>query len=65
MMEMEEKEIKDLAEAEYYELKEKKEKLIENIKILLLPKDPMDEKNVIIEISSGAGGEEASLFGME
>lgn len=65
MMEMEEKEIKNLAEAEYYELKEKKEKLIENIKILLLPKDPMDEKNVIIEIRSGAGGEEASLFGME
>lgn len=57
--------IKELAEIEYYELKEKKEKLVGDIKILLLPKDPMDDKNVIIEIRAGAGGEEASLFGME
>ncbi len=65
MMEMGEADIKELAEAEYYRLKEEKEKLVEDIKIMMLPKDPMDEKNVIIEIRAGAGGEEASLFGME
>ena len=56
------KEMAELAEAEYYELRDKTEKLVEELKILLLPKDPMDDKNVIIEIRGGAGGEEASLF---
>ena len=65
MMEMGEKDIKELAEIEYYDLKEKKEQIVNAIKILLIPKDPMDDKNVIIEIRAGAGGEEASLFGME
>ena len=65
MMELGEKEIKELAEVEYYELKDKREESIAKLKILLLPKDPMDDKNVIIEIRAGAGGEEASLFGME
>lgn len=65
MMESDDKDIKDLAEVEYYDLKEKKEEVVQKIKILLIPKDPMDEKNVIIEIRSGAGGEEASLFGMD
>lgn len=65
MMESGEKDIKELAEAEYYDLKEQKEEVVQKIKILLIPKDPMDEKNVIIEIRSGAGGEEASLFGMD
>lgn len=55
-------EMTELAKAEYDELKEKREKLIEELKILLIPKDPMDDKNVIIEIRGGAGGEEASLF---
>lgn len=55
-------EMAELAKAEYDELKEKREKLIEELKILLIPKDPMDDKNVIIEIRGGAGGEEASLF---
>ena len=40
----------------------KKEKLVEDIKLLLIPKDPMDDNNVIIEIRAGAGGEEASLL---
>ena len=65
MMTSGDKDIKELAEAEYYDLKERKEKLVSEIKILLLPKDPMDDKNVIVEIRAGAGGEEASLFGME
>ena len=55
-------EMAELAKAEYDELKEKREKLIDELKILLIPKDPMDDKNVIIEIRGGAGGEEASLF---
>ena len=55
-------EMAELAKAEYDELKEKREKLIEELKMLLIPKDPMDDKNVIIEIRGGAGGEEASLF---
>ena len=59
----EDKDITLLAQAEYHELKEKKEKLVEDIKLLLIPKDPMDDNNVIIEIRAGAGGEEASLFG--
>lgn len=55
-------EFRDLVEADLEELKEKKEKLEERLKILLLPKDPNDEKNVIIEIRGGTGGEEAALF---
>lgn len=55
-------ELKELAEAEIYENKERLEKAEENLKILLLPKDENDDKNVIIEIRGGAGGEEASLF---
>lgn len=56
------KEIIELAEAELTELKEQKEKLEEEIKVLLIPKDPNDDKNVIMEIRAGTGGEEAALF---
>ena len=59
---MEDKELKDLAEAEYYESKEKLPKIEEELKILLIPKDPNDDKNIICEIRGGAGGEEAALF---
>ncbi|NCA92012.1 peptide chain release factor 1 [bacterium] len=59
------KEMAELAEMEYYELRDNRDKIEQELKILLLPKDPMDDKNVIVEIRSGAGGEEASLFGME
>ncbi len=55
-------EMKELAEAEYYEDKEKLEKIEEELKILLIPKDPDDDKNIICEIRAGAGGEEAALF---
>ena len=56
------KEFKELVEEEYQSAKEKIESVSEELKILLLPKDPNDDKNVIIEIRGGAGGEEAALF---
>lgn len=55
-------EMKEMVDLEIEELVEKKEKLEEELKILLLPKDPNDEKNVIVEIRAGAGGDEAGLF---
>ena len=56
------KEIRQMAEEELEEARKQQERLTEEIKILLLPKDPNDEKNVIVEIRGGAGGEEAALF---
>lgn len=56
------KELKELAQAEFDEAREDMERFTQDLKILLLPKDPNDEKNVIIEIRGGAGGEEAALF---
>jgi peptide chain release factor 1 len=55
-------EIKDLAREEVENLTAEKQKLEENLRQLLLPKDPNDEKNVILEIRAGTGGEEAALF---
>ena len=57
-----EKDMKELAEEELKEAKEKIAVCSDELKILLLPKDPNDEKNVIVEIRGGAGGEEAALF---
>lgn len=57
--------MKALMEEEIQSCKEKTEKLVEELRILLLPKDPNDDKNVIMEIRAGAGGEEASLFAYE
>lgn len=59
---MEDKELKELAEAEYYEAKEQLPKIEEELKFLLIPKDPDDDKNIICEIRAGAGGDEAALF---
>jgi len=59
---MEDKELKELAEAEYYESKENLPKIEEELKILLIPQDPDDDKNIMCEIRAGAGGEEAALF---
>ncbi len=59
---MQDKELKELAEMEFYEAKEKLPKIEEELKILLIPKDPDDDKNIICEIRAGAGGEEAALF---
>jgi len=54
--------MKDMVMAELEELKERKEKLQADLKVLLLPKDPNDDKSVIVEIRGGAGGDEAALF---
>ena len=58
-------EMKALLEEELYLCKDKITKISEELRILLLPKDPNDDKNVIVEIRGGAGGEEASLFAYE
>ena len=55
-------ELKELAQAEYEENKETMERLNDEIKILLLPKDENDDRSVIVEIRGGAGGDEAALF---
>ena len=59
---MNDPELKELAEMEMLEAKEKLPQIEEELKILLIPKDPDDDKNVICEIRGGAGGEEAALF---
>ncbi len=58
-------EMRELAEAELAELSEKREALEAEIKQHLLPRDPNDDKNVILEIRAGTGGDEASLFAMD
>lgn len=55
-------EMKELAQEEWRQSKEDLERLEHQLKILLLPKDPNDDKNVIVEIRAGVGGEEAALF---
>ncbi len=59
---LEDDELKELAKEELKNSTEKLKKLEEELKIMLLPKDPNDEKNVILEIRAGTGGEEAALF---
>lgn len=58
----EESELRELAGEELVELQAKEKKIVEELKILLIPKDPNDEKDVFLEIRAGAGGDEASLF---
>ncbi|MFR1722185.1 peptide chain release factor 1 [Emergencia timonensis] len=58
-------EMRDLAKMEVNELEDRIEELEGELKILLLPKDPNDEKNVILEVRAGTGGEEAALFGQD
>jgi peptide chain release factor 1 len=66
LIEMEsDEEMRELAKEELAESKTKVAELEEKIKILLIPKDPNDEKNVIVEIRAGAGGDEAALFAAE
>ena len=55
-------ELKELARAELEEAKENIERTQQDLKVLLLPRDPNDDRNVIVEIRGGAGGEEAALF---
>lgn len=58
----EDPELRELAAEEVKELRVRLSEAEEELKLLLLPKDPMDEKNVVVEIRAGAGGEEAALF---
>jgi peptide chain release factor 1 len=58
----EDDEFRELAREEIQRLKEHVESLEEKLKLLLLPKDPNDEKNILLEIRAGTGGEEAALF---
>ena len=55
-------EMREMAAEEYYSIKEAVPAVEEELKILLLPKDPNDDKNVVVEIRAGAGGDEAALF---
>ena len=61
----EDDEMRELAELEIAELEENVEKAEDKLKFLLIPKDPNDEKNVILEIRAGTGGDEATLFAAE
>ena len=54
--------MKELCQETFLEAKQKKEELFDQLQILLLPKDPNDDKNVIVEIRGGVGGEESALF---
>jgi peptide chain release factor 1 len=58
-------EMRDLAQEELAELEKRETKVEEELRILLLPKDPNDEKNVVLEIRAGTGGDEATLFAQE
>ena len=55
-------ELRELAQEELQEAKARREELLEEVKILLLPRDPNDNKNVVLEIRAGIGGEEGALF---
>ena len=65
LVESEDAEMKQLAHEEEHQLLERKEIVERELKRLLLPKDPNDEKNVILEIRAGTGGDEAALFAAE
>ena len=58
-------EMRELLKEEHADAKKRIEELEQELKILLLPKDPNDDKNVIVEIRAGAGGDEAALFAAE
>jgi peptide chain release factor 1 len=59
---MKEDGMKELAEVEIDELKQRKEALTKELETLLMPKDPLDDKNIIMEVRAGTGGDEAALF---
>jgi peptide chain release factor 1 len=65
MLDEDDPELRELAEAELGELKAQQESLELEIRRLLLPRDPNDEKNAIVEIRAGTGGDEAALFAMD
>ena len=65
MLEQDDEEIRELAKMEIADLEEKIPAIENELKVLMLPKDPNDDKNVILEIRAGTGGEEAALFGTD
>lgn len=65
LKESKDEELREMAKMELDELEDQVESLEDELKILLIPKDPNDEKNVIVEIRAGAGGDEAGLFAAE
>ncbi len=65
LLESDDEELRDMAKAEIKELAAERDRLEEQLQLELLPKDPLDEKNVVLEIRAGAGGDEASLFAGE
>lgn len=65
MLEESDEEMRDLAKTEISELEETIGQQEEDLRVLLLPKDPNDEKNVILEVRAGTGGDEAALFGSD
>ncbi|MBI4877989.1 MAG: peptide chain release factor 1 [Acidobacteria bacterium] len=65
MLEENDPELREMARSEVERLEPELKKLEEDLRILLLPKDPLDEKDVVLEIRAGAGGDEASLFAAE
>lgn len=60
-----ESELREMAELEFKDCRDRCERLTEELKVLLMPKDPNDYKNVIVELRQGAGGEEAALFAQD
>ena len=65
MLEENDEELREMAKMELSELEDKLPELEQELKIALLPKDPNDDKNVILEVRAGTGGEEAALFGAD
>lgn len=60
-----EAELRDLAEEEFKSYRDERDALLDELKVLLMPRDPNDSRNVVLEIRQGAGGEEAALFGAD
>ena len=65
MLEEKDPELREMAQDEILHLEPEMKQIEEDLRILLLPKDPLDEKNVVLEIRAGAGGDEATLFAAE
>jgi peptide chain release factor 1 len=65
MLEEDDEELREMAKAEISELESAIETYEQELKVLLLPKDPNDERNVILEVRAGVGGEESALFGAD
>ncbi len=64
-IEREKSELADMAAAELPSLQSEREKLLEDLRVAMLPKDPYDDKNIVVEIRAGAGGDESGLFAAE